>query len=53
MDTVLKVLAMGCFIAFLAVLPIWVPRPDLAIVVGIAAAMGIYDFFIRPLRLRR
>jgi branched-subunit amino acid ABC-type transport system permease component len=52
LDTVLKIVALAGFAASLAVLAVWVPLPDLIAVVGIAVALALYDFFIRPLRQR-
>jgi hypothetical protein len=52
LDIVIKVLALACFIAYVAVLAIWVPDPDLVVVLVIVAAMAIYDFLIRPYRMR-
>ena len=39
-DTVLKLLALTGFIAFIAFLPIFVPLPDLIVVTAIVAAMA-------------
>lgn len=51
-DTVLKVLALAFFVAFIAFLPIFVPQIDLIVVCVIVAAMAMFDFLIYP-SLRR
>jgi hypothetical protein len=53
LDLILKVVALGAFIASLAVLVIWVPSPDLVTVIVIVAAMAVYDFLVRPYLRRR
>ena len=52
LNTVIKILALAGFVASLAVLAIYVPEPDLTIVLVIVAAMAIYDFLIRPVLMR-
>jgi hypothetical protein len=52
-DTVVKVIALAGFIAFVAFLPIYVPDPDLMAVVVIVVGMATHDFFIRPFMRRR
>ena len=51
-DTAIKVAAIAGFIAFVSVLAYFVPEWNLVTVLVIAVAMAIYDFFIRPRRLR-
>lgn len=50
-DWIIASLALLCFAASLAVIPLWVPLPDLIIVCAVAILMAAYDF-ARPL-LRR
>lgn len=45
MDLTLRLIAIAGFLAFLAVLAIYVPEWNLLAVLAIAAAMAIYDFF--------
>lgn len=52
-DVALKVLALATFIVFLAFLPIFVPLPDLIVVVVIVVAMAAYDFLVYPALRRR
>ena len=52
MDVVLKVLALAAFIGFIAILGIYVPAWNLVVVLVIVALMAIYDFLIRPWRMR-
>jgi hypothetical protein len=52
LDNALRVIALATFIAYIAVLAIWVPDPDLVIVLMVVAAMATYDFLIRPYRMR-
>lgn len=52
MEFALKILAMGSFIGFLAVLGIYVPDFSLLWVLVLAGAMGIYDFFFYRRRNR-
>ena len=53
LDTILKVLALGGFLATLLVLAIWVPSGDLVTVIVIVVAFAAYDFFVRPYFMRR
>lgn len=53
LDIILRIAALAAFVASLAVLVIFVPEPDLVIVLVLVAAMAIYDFLIRPLRAGR
>jgi hypothetical protein len=54
LDTILKVLALGAFIVFVAILAVRVPSPSLVTVLVVVVAMAIYDFFVRSyLRDRR
>jgi hypothetical protein len=46
LDNVLKIVALAMFIAYIAVLAIWVPDPDLVVVLVVVAALAIYDFLI-------
>lgn len=52
-DIILRIAALAAFVASLAVLVIFVPEPDLVVVLALVAAMAIYDFLIRPLRAGR
>lgn len=44
-DRLIAVCALGLLLAFLSVLVIWVPRVDMAVVIGIVALLVLYDFF--------
>jgi hypothetical protein len=48
-EILLKILAFGTLIAFLAILWIWVPRLDLAIILGSTAVLAAIDLFL-PVR---
>ena len=48
LDTFLKIMALAGFIVWLAVIPRWVPVPDLIAVVVLVAGMAVFDFFIWP-----
>jgi hypothetical protein len=52
-DNVLRLLALAGFAASLAVLAVYVPSPDLVIVVAVVLAMAAFDFLLRPVLLRR
>jgi len=52
-DTVLKALALVSFVVFIAFLPIFVPLPDLILVVVIVAGMATFDLLIYPAIRRR
>jgi len=52
-DTVLKIFALATFIAFIAFLPVFVPLPDLIVVVVIVAGMAAFDLLIYPAMRRR
>ena len=52
LDAVLKLIGLGGFVAFLAILGIYVPEWNLLAILVAVALMAAYDFFIRPLRLR-
>ena len=51
-DTVIKVAAIAGFAVSLAIFAYFVPEWSLVTVLAIAVAMAVYDFFIRPRRLR-
>ncbi len=53
LDTILKVVALATFIAFVAVLAIRVPSPSLVTVLVVVVAMAVYDLLVRPYLLRR
>ncbi len=46
-DTLIKILAFGLLVAFLGILWAWVPRLDLAIVLGLTVILAGIDFFVR------
>lgn len=46
-DLILKLLAFATLAAFLGILFAWVPRIDLAIVLGLTLALAGIDFFIK------
>lgn len=52
LDNVLKVLALATFIVFVSILAVRVPSPSLVAVLVIVVAMAVYDFLVRPYRLR-
>ena len=52
LDTVIKVIAIAGFILSLAVIVTWVPEWNLILVMLLATAMAVYDFFLRPRRKR-
>jgi hypothetical protein len=52
LDYIIAPLALICFAASLAIIPIWVPLPDLIVVCVIAVAMAAYDFWRSALRRR-
>lgn len=49
LDMILKIFALATFVASLLVIVVYVPTPDLVIVLLLVVAMAIYDFLIRPL----
>jgi len=53
LDVVLKIVALAGFVASLAIIAIWVPVPDLMVVIAVVVAMAVYDFFVLPYRTRR
>lgn len=53
LDWTLSLIALSGFGSFLYVIAVFVPEPDLLIVIGVAFAMALYDFWIRPLVQRR
>ncbi|MDH3265299.1 MAG: hypothetical protein OEM24_15030 [Paracoccaceae bacterium] len=44
-DTIIKLLAFALLVAFLGILFAWVPRVDLAFVLGITVILAGIDFF--------
>ncbi|WP_230532281.1 hypothetical protein [Microvirga roseola] len=52
MDTIIGILAIACFVAFVAVLAVFVPEWDLMIVLAAAVLMAVWDFW-RALRSGR
>ncbi len=52
LNTILKLAALASFVASVTVLAIYVPDLDLIAVLIIVAVMAIYDFLIRPIRIR-
>jgi len=44
-DRIVALVALGCFVFAISVIPLWVPEPDLIIIVSICVAMAIYDFY--------
>lgn len=52
LDWVLSLIGLAGFGVFLFIIASFVPEIDLLIVIGIAFAMAVYDFWIRPLRRR-
>jgi hypothetical protein len=53
LDTVLKLAALAVFLGYVAIVPIFVPEADLALVCLIVGIMAIYDFVIYPALRRR
>jgi hypothetical protein len=53
LDVILRIAALAAFVASLAVLVIFVPEPDLVVVLLLVAAMAIYDFLLRPILSNR
>ncbi|MCF3935913.1 hypothetical protein L1787_21215 [Acuticoccus sp. M5D2P5] len=53
LDWILSVIGLAGFIAFVGVIASFVPERDLLIVIGIAVAMAVFDFWIRPFLVRR
>ena len=45
-EMLLRLLAYGTLVAFLAILWIWVPRLDLAIILGATAVLAAIDLFL-------
>lgn len=52
LNTVLKIVALSCFVASLGVIVFKVPDAALVIVLLIVIAMAVYDFLIRPMLVR-
>lgn len=52
MTLVLKLLAFATLAGFLGILWAWVPRTDLAVVLGFALLLAAYDFFVHSRRRR-
>lgn len=52
LDWILSLLGLAAFGSFLYIIASFVPQMDLLIVMGIAFAMAVYDFWIRPLLQR-
>lgn len=44
-DTILSILALAGFVAFLFILAFWVRETDLIIIIAIGVAMAAYDFW--------
>ncbi|WP_108662325.1 hypothetical protein [Acuticoccus kandeliae] len=53
LDWILSIIGLAGFIAFVGVIASFVPETDLLIVIGIAVALAVYDFWIRPFVVRR
>lgn len=49
-DLPLRILAFATLVAFLAILWIWVPRLDLAIILGATATLAAIDLFLASRR---
>jgi hypothetical protein len=52
LNNILKISALACFVASLGVIVFRVPDAALLIVLVIVIAMAVYDFLIRPMRMR-
>lgn len=52
LDWILSLVGIAGFGTFLYVIASFVPETDLLIVIAIAFAMAVYDFWIRPLVTR-
>ncbi|CAN0503503.1 unnamed protein product [Phaeothamnion confervicola] len=52
LDVILRIFALTCFVASLAVLAIYVAEPALIVVLVLVVAMATYDFLIRPMIAR-
>ena len=45
-ELLLRVLACGTLVAFLAILWVWVPRVDLAVILGVTIVLAGIDLFL-------
>ena len=53
LDWFLSLVGLSGFILFVGIIGSYVPEPDLLIVMGVAVALAVYDFWIRPFVKRR
>ena len=53
LDWVLSGIGLAGFISFVGIIGAFVPEPDLLVIITIAAAMAVFDFWVRPLLQRR
>ncbi|MEM0906241.1 MAG: hypothetical protein AAGJ94_02675 [Pseudomonadota bacterium] len=53
LDWILSAVGLLGFVAFVGIIASFVPELDLVIVIGIAVALAVYDFWIRPFRTRQ
>ncbi|GAB5447343.1 hypothetical protein [Gymnodinialimonas sp.] len=49
LDWILSIVGLGGFILFVGTVAVFVPEPDLLIVIGVTLSLAMYDFWIRPL----
>lgn len=49
LDWILSVVALTGFITFLGIVAVFVPEPDLLIVIGVTLLLAVFDFWVRPL----
>lgn len=53
LDWLMSFVALAGFIFFVGIIASYVPEPALLVVIGIAVALALYDFWIRPFVRRR
>jgi len=44
-DRIVALVALGCFVFAVSVIPLWVPELDLIAIIAICLAMAMYDFY--------
>lgn len=49
LDWILSIVGLGGFILFVGIVAVFVPEPDLVVVIGVTLSLAIYDFWVRPL----
>jgi hypothetical protein len=53
LNNIIKVAALAAFIVCISFLPVFVPLPDLIVVVVIVAVMATFDFLVYPVLRRK